>query len=341
MSHTDPNIRTLLDATRRFADERPRRTWLEVIPTLALCLGLQALLLAPLPLVAKLPLSVLFGLVLVRVFVLSHDMLHGAIFRKSRLGRGLLKAFSLYLVYPPPVWRERHNDHHRHNSRTNSRGQVHGQVPMVTLREWARLGPGDRISYLCARHPLTILGGYFAYFMLPAMDAVRRDPRRYWWGICWIAVPFAATALIAWRFGAVTALLAFVLPVLLAAAVGAYLFYAQHCFEGVEAREPEDWNYFHAALRTTSLFEMPAFMHWFTANIGYHHVHHINVRIPFYRLPEAMASVPALQNPPRTSWRWRDIRYNLTHHIWDDERRQLLTYAEAKRRLQAMAGQFI
>jgi hypothetical protein len=50
------------------------------------------------------------------------------------------------------------------------------------------------------------------------------------------------------------------------------------------------WDYTHAALRSSSMFEMSPLMHWFTGNIGYHHVHHLNHRIPFYRLPEAMAA---------------------------------------------------
>lgn len=334
----DPEFRAALKASRAFAREWPRRTWLEVAPTLVLAVLMQALLLSPLPLLAKLPLSALFGLILVRVFVLFHDMLHGAIFRRSRLGRGLLKLFSLYLVYPPAIWKARHNDHHRHNSRTNSRGEVFGQVPMATLRGWQRMGARQRIAYRCARHPLTLLCGYFAYFLLPVIDAVRRGPLRRGSGLIWVAFPFVAVALIAWRLGPATALVAFVLPALFAGAVGAYLFYAQHCFEGVKLREREHWSYYHAALHTSSMFEMPAWMHWFTGNIGYHHVHHINPQIPFYRLEEAMRAVPALQNPPRTSWRWRDMRYNLTHHIWDDERQQLLTYSEAKARLKGDAG---
>ena len=39
---------------------------------------------------------------------------------------------------------------------------------------------------------------------------------------------------------------------------------------------------------------MPRILHWFTANIGYHHIHHLNARIPFYRLPEAMRAIPRL-----------------------------------------------
>ena len=203
------------------------------------------------------------------------------------------------------------------------------------------MGAGRRVAYRCARHPLAVLGGYFVYFLLPVIDAVRRDPLRRWSGFIWIAFPFVAVALIGWRFGTVTALVAFALPVLLAAAVGAYLFYAQHCFEGGQFREREHWSYYHAALHSSSMFEMPALMHWFTGNIGYHHIHHVNAQIPFYRLKEAMRGIPALQNPPRTSWRWRDLRFNLTHHIWDDERQQLLTYVEAKARLTGVQGQTI
>jgi omega-6 fatty acid desaturase (delta-12 desaturase) len=40
---------------------------------------------------------------------------------------------------------------------------------------------------------------------------------------------------------------------------------------------------------------------WFTGNIGYHHVHHLNPRIPFYPLPEAMEALTELQSPGRTN----------------------------------------
>src|SRR5258708_12519057 len=42
-------------------------------------------------------------------------------------------------------------------------------------------------------------------------------------------------------------------------------------------------------------------MAWSTANIGYHHIHHLNPRIPFYRLPEAVAAIPESQHPRTTS----------------------------------------
>ena len=56
---------------------------------------------------------------------------------------------------------------------------------------------------------------------------------------------------------------------------------------------------------------------WFTANIGYHHIHHLNHRIPFYRLPEVLAAIPELQAPKTTTLRPSDIVDCLRLKVWD------------------------
>ena len=85
---------------------------------------------------------------------------------------------------------------------------------------------------------------------------------------------------------------AYLLPLWIAAASGAYLFYAQHSFPGARVYTPEEWEFFDAALNTASYFKLGRLMEWFTGSIGYHHVHHLNSRIPFYRLREAMEAFP-------------------------------------------------
>jgi hypothetical protein len=37
--------------------------------------------------------------------------------------------------------------------------------------------------------------------------------------------------------------------------------------------------------------ELPTVLRWFTANIGLHRIHHLCSRIPFYRLPLALARI--------------------------------------------------
>jgi omega-6 fatty acid desaturase (delta-12 desaturase) len=99
--------------------------------------------------------------------------------------------------------------------------------------------------------------------------------------------------------------------------IGAYLFYAQHNFPGVTFREKDAWCYEEAAMASSSYMVMNPFWRWVTANIGYHHIHHINSRIPFYRLPEAMASIPQLKEAKTTTLNPLDIMACFRLKVWD------------------------
>ena len=69
--------------------------------------------------------------------------------------------------------------------------------------------------------------------------------------------------------------------------------------------------------------------HWITANIGYHHdIHHMNSRIPFYRLPEAMAKMPELQKAKTITLNPSDIIACLRLKVWDPQRNKMLGFAE-------------
>jgi omega-6 fatty acid desaturase (delta-12 desaturase) len=112
-------------------------------------------------------------------------------------------------------------------------------------------------------------------------------------------------------------LVTMIVPSFIACCLGSYLFYAQHNFPGVSLQSKEEWKYERAALESSSYMVMGKFMAWVTGNIGYHHIHHLNAKIPFYRLPEAMAALPELQQPRTTSLHPRDVRDCLRLKLWD------------------------
>ena len=68
---------------------------------------------------------------------------------------------------------------------------------------------------------------------------------------------------------------------------------------------------------------MGSIMQWLTGNIGYHHVHHLNARIPFYRLPESMLAIPELQSPGTTSLHPADVLRCLRLKLWDSAAQRL------------------
>jgi omega-6 fatty acid desaturase (delta-12 desaturase) len=107
------------------------------------------------------------------------------------------------------------------------------------------------------------------------------------------------------------------------------LFYAQHNFPDCRLYHREEWSHARAAMSSSSFIKMNGLMHWFTGNVGFHHIHHLNAKIPFYRLPEAMANMPELRSPGTTSLHPTDVWSCLRLNLWDPTKQRLVTFREA------------
>jgi omega-6 fatty acid desaturase (delta-12 desaturase) len=332
----------LVRASQEFATEDVGKSWGLLGVTFAVFAALWAMVIgAPslLPSVGPLGVSLIgwggsliLGLVGVRFFIFYHDYHHGAIFRGSQVAKVPMTLVGFYTLAVPTVWKETHDFHHRNNAKLT--GSSIGSYPTVSLGMYKGIKPRDRQVLKVVRHPVTILLGLLTTFFVGfCIASFRRDPKQHWAapvsGVVWILTFLALGYAIDWT----RAVQLWMLPTAIHSAAGSYLFYAQHNFPGCELRDRRSWEYSAAALKSSSMFDMNPLMHWFTGNIGYHHVHHLNHRIPFYRLPEAMAQMPELQSPGRTSWSPRDIWACLHCSVWDPESGKLISFAEADARL--------
>ena len=306
----------LILATKPFAHDSTARSWWVVLSTLGLLVAALAGTLSPLPIAAKIACSIMAGLFLVRLFVIYHDQQHHAILPRSRLAEGLMRVIGILMLSPSSVWRSSHNHHHNHNSKL--RGSHIGSYPIMTTEQYRRTPPRKRFNYLFVRHPLTILFGYVFMFLhgMCVYPFINR-PREHL--DCLVAViVHVAISIALYRFGGWPALvLTQFIPHFVMDAVGSYFFYAQHNFPGVSFSDKDGWTYEKAALESSSFMRTGRIVGWFTANIGYHHIHHLNSRVPFYRLPEVMAAIPELQAPKTTSLWPRDILRCLQLKVWD------------------------
>ena len=89
--------------------------------------------------------------------------------------------------------------------------------------------------------------------------------------------------------------------VLLAASAGIWLFHVQHEFEASYWRRDRSWSFYQAALQGSSFYCLPRPLHWLTASIGLHHIHHLCSRIPNYRLQESLDDHPELRQARRVT----------------------------------------
>tara|TARA_R110002072_G_scaffold141664_3_gene286940 strand:- start:49774 stop:50739 length:966 start_codon:yes stop_codon:yes gene_type:complete len=312
------NPKDVLRESLNYAREQRGRSWWHLISTLSVVFGLGATICVFSSWLILLPASILLGLALVRVFIIYHDYQHGTILKGSRVARLLMSCYGLLVLNPPSIWSRSHDHHHRNVGKMY--GSSIGSYPVMTTAAWARANRMQRFLYRAQRHALTIAFGYvtvFLYGMCIRSFLVNRHLHRD--SAIAIGVHAAIIALLA-LFAPWLMLFLVLVPMTVACALGAYLFYAQHNFPNVRMMEGKDWTYLDAALDSSSYIRMGAIMRWFTGNIGYHHVHHVNAKIPFYRLPEAMHGIAELAPKNATSLSPRQIWKCLRLHVWDCDR---------------------
>ena len=313
----------LVLATKAHAVDSPVRSWVYVLSTACLLAGALAGTLWNFDVAGKLVCSVLAGLLYLRFFVIYHDQQHEAILSRSWVAGWLMRVFGILILSPSAVWKSSHNHHHNHNSKL--RGSHIGSYPIMTKEQFLNASPGVRFRYLFMRHPLTILFGYVFIFLYGmCLHPFLTRPRENADGLIAILVHILLAVAITWFFGWLALVLTLVIPHFIATAIGSYLFYAQHNFPSVSFSDSAHWAYDKAALESSSFMETGAIMAWFTANIGYHHIHHLNSHIPFYRLPAVVAALPELQTPRTTSLHPREIWRCLRLKVWDADAQRMV-----------------
>jgi omega-6 fatty acid desaturase (delta-12 desaturase) len=269
---------------------------------------------------------------LVRIFIIQHDAGHLSFFRSRGANHVIGVVCSLLTLTPYAPWRRQHAGHHaiwNDLDRRQSGADIYSSC--LTVAEYRALSPWRRRWYGVTRHPLVsnvLLPPliFLLLYRLPFdMPKSWRHERR--------AVHLTSLALVVilgglglWiGFGRVAAVQ---LPVLvLASIIGVWLFSVQHRGATTRWAGRDEWDATAAALESSTFLRLPAVLQWFTGNIGFHHVHHLNPRVPNYRLQECHESSARLRDVPGLSF-WAGLSA-LRFVLWDEDRRMMVTVREA------------
>jgi len=308
----------LILSTKPFSKEIRWKSWYFTLSTTILLIAsLVASFLLP-GIIVKLFFSILSALLLSRMFIIFHDFQHHTILYKSFSANILFTIFGAYMITPPSIWKRSHNHHHNNNAKLYSASI--GSYPIMTKQKFYASNKKEQKIYLAIRHPLNMFFSYFTMFMFGmCVRSFLSSKKRHWDSAVVLLIHFSIAIFLWVHFGWQIWFFVFFLPFFLSHMLGAYLFYAQHNFPGAKYQSNTEWSYAAAALESSSYMKMGKLWQWFTANIGYHHIHHLNCKIPFYRLPEAMQQLPALQKATVTTLHPKDIIACLRLKVWDPE----------------------
>ncbi len=268
---------------------------------------------------------------LIRLFTIQHDCGHGAFFRDKQLNDWVGRAIGVLTLTPYDVWKKSHSIHHASSGNLDKRGT--GDIHTLTVKEYNALPMLKRFGYQLFRNPvvLFLIGPIIVFFFqqrIP-MEFLKTGGWRAWMSAMGTNVAAGGIiTLIIWQLGFLAFLLVYVPIVAIAASIGVWLFYVQHQFEETQWAKSDEWDMQEAALHGSSFYVLPQPLQWMTANIGIHHIHHLNSRIPFYRLPQVLKDHPTLATINRLTL-WESFK-TINLHLWDEGQRRLVTFKEAR-----------
>ena len=271
---------------------------------------------------------------LVRIFIIQHDCGHLAFFRARRANEIVGFACSLLTLTPFASWRRQHADHHSAwNNLDRRQSGVDIYSSCLTVAEYRALTPGRRWRYRALRHPLVanILLPPLVFALLYRLPfdmpkSWRRERRM----VHLTTLAVAATVGVAGLplgYGSVAAVQAPV--VVLAAIIGVWLFSVQHRSERTRWARDGAWDRTSASLQGATYLRLPAVLQWFTGNIGFHHVHHLNPRVPNYRLQKCHERVATHCDVPALSLREGLAALRLV--LWDEDRDRMVSFRGSAR----------
>jgi omega-6 fatty acid desaturase (delta-12 desaturase) len=275
------------------------------------------------------PVTLLAGGFLVRIFIIFHDCGHGSFF-KSRAANDLLGIITGVLCFAPYYhWRWEHAVHHASAGDLDRRGT--GDVWTLTVQEYLEASRWKRFAYRLARNPFILfLVAPVGLFLFLERFPDAKAPRRERWSV--YATNLLLAAMIAggcYVFGWKAYLLLQLTMVSIAGSAGVWLFYVQHQFEGVYWERGEQWDFTQAALKGSSYYKLPKILQWFSGNIGFHHIHHLSPRIPNYHLEKCHKSEPLFQavKPVTLFGSLKSFGYRL----WDERLQKMVGYPALQR----------
>ncbi len=261
------------------------------------------------------PIIILIVLFSLRCFSLMHDCGHNSLFTSKLANRIVGFVFGAINAMPQYWWARDHAYHHKTNGDWE---RYRGIGDFLSTQEYEQLSESGQKLYRYTRHPfMTLVGGFFYLafkprlilllgifdFMRHSFNCLRRDPKvtfadiksshkpKYWGTEAefWDVFLNNIVVISSWVFfsnlmGAGFFLTVYALVLMLAAAVFIAVFFVQHNFEDAYAHKTEGWDYLLGAVEGSSYLKLPAVLNWFTADIGYHSIHHLSEKIPNYNL---------------------------------------------------------
>ncbi|PBB07064.1 MULTISPECIES: fatty acid desaturase [Salimicrobium] len=282
------------------------------------------------------PVAILAGAFVVRIFIIFHDCTHSSFLPSQKANRTIGIISGILTLFPFDKWKRSHSIHHATSGNLDKRGT--GDIWVMTVEEYLQASKRERFIYRMYRNPIVMFGFGPIYLFLISNRFNRKGAKKkermntYVTNISAVLIYGTIIATLGWE-----AFLLVQLPILyVSGMLGIWLFYVQHQFEDSYFEDESEWDFVKAAVDGSSYYRLPKVFQWISGNIGFHHVHHLSPRVPNYKLEEAHESTPPLQYA--TTITFLTSLESVRFRLYDTANKTFVSFREVKPLLKSNAG---
>ena len=274
-------------------------------------------------------LAIINAFFLARIFIIQHDCGHQSFFKSKKLNDLIGIISSFFSSVPYKYWSRIHTEHHARNGQLEYRNI--GDIPFLTTEEYHQRTSWSKLKYRVMRSaPVQFLVVPFTYFaVILRLPTIRLSG---WKKIRWhyffnnlsiLLVYISLILLLGWK----QFLLVHIPVVLIFAIIAFWFFYVQHQHENNYKAPADKWDHLMASIRGSTFYKLPRLFQWLTGNIGLHHIHHLNSKIPNYNLVRCASENPVL-NQYVNVLNFRESLKCVRNKLWDEGKQRMITFRE-------------
>lgn len=259
---------------------------------------------------------------IMRLFMIFHDCCHLSYFElvgENRWNKRVAEWLEPFVLFEAKGWQIGHNNHHSVNGNIKLFDDT---KTVITLKTYDNLNISYKILYRVLRSPpifFMIIPLIVFYF-----NQILCKPRML---IKYVSLCYSLNLIFGGNF-----LYHFLLTGYIATVIGTMLFHLQH---QVNAGFWEDFNkedtaaYDVAQLHSSSMIVVPPVLKWATFGIEYHHIHHLNTRVPSYKLQKCHEENYYLFNKI-TVVDYKKAFLSLFHTLYDEKCKKYISFPLAQ-----------
>jgi len=276
--------------------------------------------------------TILLGLLNIKTFIIFHDCGHQS-YTPSRLLNNIIGIITGVFVSTPFLWTTRHDTHHATNGNVeNKYNWKYNEHIYYTVKQYKQMPKWKQLAISWLISPEFFYGcmPFINFMVLERFSVIKffyRKTRQQIHIMYLIAEQLFHN--IAWciylytlyQFGIYYQ---WILSLWLSTNFGVMLFHNQHTFNPPYIVNNESWTVKDSGVKGSSFIHIPLWMKYFTGGIEYHHVHHMNSKIPGYHLQQYHEEVIQTSNVFDEIYQMSmdEFIYNLWLVLYDEDKYQ-------------------